>query len=136
MLYTRSPVTDSSRPARARRRTPWEALCLLTCALLPYQGTWGHRFVNYDDGYTIVDMPLIRALSLRALPAFFRPDVYPHLHEYMPLKNLSYAFDYALFGLSPAGYHLQQQLWYALSVLVLWLWLRALLHALATAGRL
>jgi hypothetical protein len=109
---------------------------LLVCALLPYAGTWAFGFVDYDDRAGIVDLPLIRSLSWRALPQFFRPDVYPGLPEYMPLKNLSYAIDYARFGLWAPGYRLQQQLWYALAVLLFWSWLRALLRALADAGRL
>lgn len=109
---------------------------LLACAVLPYAGTWAYGFVDYDDRAGIVDLSLIRNLSWRAVPGFFRPDVYPGLPEYMPLKNLSYAIDYARFGLWAPGYRLQQQLWYALSVLLFWLWLRALLRALGEAGRL
>lgn len=109
---------------------------LLACAVLPYAGTWAYGFIDYDDRSGIVELPLIRNLSWHALPAFFRPDVYPGLPEYMPLKNLSYAIDYARFGLWAPGYRVQQQLWYALAVLLFWLWLRALLRALGEAGRL
>lgn len=118
---------------RARWLSP---VLLAACALVPYAGTWSYGFVSYDDEYTIVGMPLIRTLSWRALPDFFVPRLYPHLHEYMPLKNLSYAVDYALFGLSAPGFRIQQQLWWLACVLLLWLWLRELLRALAAADRL
>jgi tetratricopeptide (TPR) repeat protein len=115
----------------------WIALTILTaCALVPYVGTWSYGFVDRDDSVGIVELPLIRQLSLRTLPDFFRGDVYPWLPEYMPLKNLSYAVDYALFGLWAPGFRIQQQLWYLANVLLLWLWLRALLRRLADAQRL
>jgi protein O-mannosyl-transferase len=118
-------------------RESWAlGLVLVACALIPYAGTWSYGFVDYDDVVTIVDMPLIRELSWRTLPNFFRPDVYPGLHEYAPLKNLSFAVDYALAGLSPGAMRVQQQLWYVLNVLLLWGWLRMVLRALAAHGRL
>ena len=97
------------------------------CALLPYLHTLGYGFINYDDPATILELPLIRELSLAALPRFFAPDVYAHLPEYMPLKNLSYALDYALFGLHAPGYRMQQLGWFMLSVLATHAWLRRLL---------
>lgn len=118
-------------------RTRWFApLLLVACALLPYAGTWSHGFVAYDDEDTIIHMPLIRTLSWRTLPSFFVPKLYPRLLEYMPLKNLSYGVDYALFGLSPQAFRIQQQLWWLASVLLLWLWLRALLRSMAEGDRL
>lgn len=104
---------------------------MVLAALVPYAGTWTHGFVNYDDGSAILGLPLIRTLSLASLPGFFRPDVYAGLPEYMPLKNLSYAVDYAVFGLSATGFRVQQQLWYVVSVVVTFVWLRAVLARLA-----
>lgn len=109
---------------------------LVAAALVPYLGTWAHGFVDYDDGSAILGLPLIRTLNLASLPAFFRPDVYAGLPEYMPLKNLSYAVDYALFGLSAPGFRVQQQLWYVAAVVLTFVWLRAVLARLAHHGTL
>lgn len=139
-VYTRR-VTEPA-PVSPRAWTRWlrgnvgPALVLLLAALLPYQGTWAYDFVNHDDGATIINFPLIREFSPAAIARLFRPDRYPGLPEYMPVKNVSYALDYALFGLKPAGYHLQQQFWYALAVLLLFAWLRSVLRAMAAGGRL
>jgi hypothetical protein len=97
------------------------------CALVPYLHTLRYGFINYDDPATILNLPLIRELSLAALPRFFAPDVYAHLPEYMPLKNLSYALDYALFELHAPGYRMQQLGWFMASVLLTHAWLRRLL---------
>lgn len=105
---------------------PWLLLGVLAC--LPYLESFGYGFVDYDDPSTIVNLPLIRRLDLASLPEFFAPNVYAGLPEYMPLKNLSYAVDYALFGLDPQGFRLQQQLWYVCAVLLAFGWLRELLR--------
>ncbi len=111
------------------------AAALLLASLTPYAETWFFGFIYYDDWYAIVDLDLIRELSWERLPAFFQPDVRPRLAEYMPLKNLSYAVDYAIFGLSGKGFRLQQHLWYATAVLLMWLWIRAVLLRLEVARR-
>lgn len=110
------------------------ALALVTLAV--YAGTWSHPFVNFDDDVTIVNLELIRELSWSRLPAFFEPTIRRGLPEYMPLKNLSYALDYALFGLWAPGFRVQQQLWYLASVLLFFLWTRELLIELSGRARL
>ncbi|MGD8859867.1 MAG: hypothetical protein PVI30_07635 [Myxococcales bacterium] len=112
--------------------------CMLLAALTlgVYAGTWDHGFVNFDDDVAIVNLELIRELSWSHLPDFFEPAVRRGLPEYMPLKNLSYAVDYALFGLNPTGFRLQQQLWYLASVLLFFFWVRSMLMEQATAGRI
>lgn len=104
-------------------------LLLAAASLLPYLHTLQFGFIAYDDPSAIIDLPLIRSLSWSHLPRFFTPDVYAHLPEYMPLKNLSYALDYALFGLSAPGFRIQQQLWFTLSVWLTFAWLHLLLTA-------
>jgi hypothetical protein len=121
----------------ARLRPRFAVLLLLAAAsLLPYLHTLGFGFIGYDDPVAIVNLPLIRSLAWSQLPRFFAPDIYAHLPEYMPLKNLSYALDYALFGLWAPGYRAQQQLWFIVSVWFTFAWLAQLLAAAAERGRL
>jgi protein O-mannosyl-transferase len=117
-----------------RRYAAWFAL--LIAAVVPYLHTFDFGFTNYDDAATIVDLPLIHELSWQALPRFFAADIYSGLYEYMPLKNLSYAIDYALFGGDASGFRPQQLFWYAASVLATYLWLRSLLARLSELDRL
>jgi tetratricopeptide (TPR) repeat protein len=111
-------------------------LVLILVATIPYLETRSHGFINFDDQSGIVRLDLIRHLSLESLPDFFRLERRPGLQEYMPLKFLSYAVDYALFGLSAPGFRLQQMFWYLLSVLLFWFWLRRLSLELAEEDRL
>lgn len=105
-------------------------------AAIIYLPTLGYGFTNYDDRYTIVDLPIIRDLSPAGLVRMFTPLELPSLPEYMPVKNLTYAVDYALFGLWAPGFRVQQLLWYAASIAFTWLWLRAFLRDPGTAARL
>jgi protein O-mannosyl-transferase len=119
-----------------RLRTSWRWVALVIVALAPYLHTLGYGFVDFDDWATIVDLQLIRKLTWETLPSFFKPDIYAALYEYMPLKNLSYAVDYALLGPSGPAFRPQQYFWYASSVLALFAWLRRLLGRLAELDRL
>jgi hypothetical protein len=129
-----SPGGAADSPQRSRAAIAYAVLAL--ASLVPYLHTLHFGFINYDDPATIIELPLIRSLTWRTLPRFFVPDVYAHLPEYMPLKNLSYALDYALFGLHAPGYRMQQQLWFTAAVLMTFAWLRMLLARAAELGRL
>src|SRR4051812_28099639 len=108
-------LNERSRNRQVRAVAPW---LLLVASVAPYVGTWSHGFINYDDDSTICDLSLIRRLDLPTLREIFRPQIHPNLPEYMPLKNLSYAVDYALFGLHAPGFRVQQQCWYVVSVVL------------------
>ncbi len=123
----------------ARRRALPNSLAvalLLGAAVLPQLPSFRYHFNSYDDYNSIVELTLIRKLDLQAVVEIFTPTPRPDLPEYMPLKNLSYAVDYALFGGSASAFRPQQWLWYALTTLLLWGWLRVFLAQLSAAGRL
>lgn len=79
-------------------------LLLLGVASLAYANTFGHPWV-YDDMPVIVNNP-----DVTSWQAFLR-DVYPG----RPLRELTYLLDRALFGMNPAGWHIQQILWHGLN---------------------
>ena len=104
-------------------RTLGAGVLLVCLSLAPYAGTLDYGYVNIDDPYTIVDYPLLRELGWETLPEFFRVARRPGVIEYMPLKDVSYGVDMALFGDAGPSLRPQQWLWYALCVLLFWLWL-------------
>ncbi len=82
------------------------------------------RFTNWDDDWLVVRNPWIRSLdgeSLAAIVAPFGPaGTREQLGaEYLPLRDLSYAADHALFGLEPAGFHLTNTLLHVVATLAL-----------------
>lgn len=97
---------------------------LVGLSLAPYAGTLEYGYVNIDDPYTIVDYLLLRELSWETLPRFFQVARRHGVTEYMPLKDLSYGVDMALIGTDAPSLRPQQLAWYALCVLLFWVWLR------------
>lgn len=91
-------------------KTPprWFAAAIL-CACLAlsfalFANTFGNAW-TYDDYPVLVDNPDIRSL------AEFVKDSHPG----RPLRELTFLVDHALFGLEPAGYHIQSIFWHGLA---------------------
>ena len=83
-------------------------LLLQAAAFLLFAGTFGNAW-TYDDFPVIVNNPDVRSWSN------FWQD---HLHG-RPLRELSFLLDHALFGMQPAGWHLQQIFWHGLNAFLL-----------------
>ncbi len=87
----------------------------LLLAYLLFSNTFGNAW-TYDDGPVIVQNPDVRSIS------GFLQDSYPG----RPLRELTYLVDYFLFGLNPAGWHIQNIFWHALNSSLLFVLVRAL----------
>ena len=85
-------------------------LVLFGAAFLLYAGSFGHAW-TYDDFPVLVNNPDIRSLT----------NFFEDRYAVRPLRELTYLIDYALFGLKPAGYHVQNIFWHGLSGLLLFL---------------
>ncbi len=103
------PPLPPSFPARTARLLLGGILLLCAIAYAP---TLGHGFV-YDDPLQITENPLIRSLSPANIQAIFTSAV---AAMYQPLTTLCYAVEYAVWGLSPAGYHAVNILFHLLNV--------------------
>ena len=92
---------------------------LISCGL--YLVTFPREFTNWDDPEYIVNNPLIRSLSLQNLNKIITE---PYFANYAPLTLLSYALDYSVWKLNPAGYHLHNLLLHLACVVALFFLLR------------
>ena len=103
----------------------------LVCGLtvLVYARSIGGDFTNWDDPNLVYDNPDIRSISPGALVDMFTPK--PG-QSYQPLRVLSYAIDYKLWGLRPAGYHAMNMVLQALAGCLLFFALRITLPKLRT----
>lgn len=80
-------------------------ICVATFAV--YQHGLSGQFTNWDDNWLITENRHIRSLSWQNIQLFFNP-MAPREelgNEYLPVRDLSYAINYALDGLNPRGYH-------------------------------
>ncbi len=92
---------------------------LLVFALVSYWPALRNGFV-WDDQALILRDPLIR--SWRLIGEGFQHFLFTDAAAsdfYRPLQRLSYTFDYAVFFLAPAGYHLISILWHAAAAIAL-----------------
>jgi Flp pilus assembly protein TadD len=110
-----SVLTGESRSPFTRGQLP-VAVLVAAVAVAVYANTLSHQFLNYDDPWQITQNPYIRSLSRANLWHILTRPIY---NLWLPTTTLSYALDYALWGLDHRGFHLTNVLLHAgCSVLV------------------
>ncbi|MGE0713128.1 MAG: tetratricopeptide repeat protein [Planctomycetota bacterium] len=112
-----------SRPAEWR----WTALAVavvLLAATLPFLGCLGHSFLCWDDGIIILGQPFLRALTPQNLWTILCP--FPPREEWLPLRDLSLALNFALFGAAPWSFALVNVLLHAAAAVASFFLFRAL----------
>ncbi len=98
-------------------------LLIFLVAVLAYAGTLGAGFTNWDDPAYVVENPAIRGFSGDHFRAWW---TVPVLGNYAPLHHASYALDYSIWGLRPAGFHLTNIILHGVCAVLLWQLARAL----------
>src|SRR5437899_2723864 len=101
-------------------------LTLVTC--LAYFGVWRHDFVNYDDNtYVFLNPGVKQGLSWQTVVWALS---YIDIGHWIPMTWLSFASDYQVYGLNPAGFHVTNLALHAANVLLLFFLLRLMTGAL------
>lgn len=104
---------------------------ILSVTFLSFVNTLSFDFTNWDDDKYVIQNPRIRDLSATGIVAIFSS---LDLNLYTPLTTLSFAVDYALWGLNPTGYHAVNLLLHLLNTwLVFWFCMR-LSRSMVAAG--
>lgn len=85
---------------------------------LLYLNTLQNEFTNWDDLTLVVENERIKEISWKNFLDILSG---PTGKDYLPLKELTYVLDYALWGLNPFGYHLINIFFYALTVVAVYL---------------
>ena len=113
------PLTESYffRSPQKRRLIFCLLLALATLAL--YNSVTRAPFLNFDDQVYVTDNPQVRAgLTWNTVVWAFRT---PKAFDWHPITWLSYALDWQIFGLDPAGYHTINVLLHAANAVLLFL---------------
>lgn len=113
-----------SGEAAVRWLVPLGIFCVTVLAFLPATRC---GFV-WDDGWVLVSNPEIRGFSPDHVRWMFEKNNMPH---YFPLTLLSFALDYALWGLNPSPFHWTNVLLHALAASAFYFLARRLLEAAA-----
>ena len=107
------------------RRDCLTALLIALLSVAVFANTLSHQFLNYDDLWQITENPYVRSLSPASVWHVLTRSVH---HLWLPTKTLSYALDYACWGLDPRGYHATNVLLHALASVLVFLVARQLLR--------
>lgn len=99
-------------------------ITIIFLVIAAYSVTLQNRF-NIDDPAILLNDPAVHGLSLKNLKAIFT--TVHNSVEYLPVRDLTYAMDYELWGLNPLGYHLSNILYYLLTCLLLYFFFARLL---------
>lgn len=98
------------------------AFLIVLLTLLVYLPSTRSGFVNWDDGLYVYDDAAIRVIDLKFVKTIFTQVL---VYNWHPLTMFSYALDYYIWGLNPAGYHLINMVFHAMNAsLVFFLSLR------------
>ena len=120
---------------RNEARRPWwtsQALhvgVIVLLTIVAYAGSLHGQWVS-DDTVSIAENPLLRSLAPADLPRLLTAFDPPN---YIPLKVLSLAIDYHLFGGDPTGYHVVNLLLHVANALLVYLLLLRLGESAAAA---
>ncbi|MEK6758544.1 MAG: tetratricopeptide repeat protein [Deltaproteobacteria bacterium] len=91
------------------------AIISAVVTLLVYIPALANGFVSFDDWDYITQNPFIRRLGSAFFQSVFTQ---PHNYNWHPLTMLSYGIDYALWGLDPFWYHLENVLFHSANTLL------------------
>ena len=100
------------------------ALAVAAVVFIAFLGVLKHKFVSWDDDGFLYANPSFRGLDwthLRWMSSTFLKG------PYQPIVWLSYAVDYLLWGMDPAGFHLTNLLWHCANAALLFLLCQKLL---------
>lgn len=116
----------SSKPKSGPRHSLQTAIValILLASIFPYLNIFKNDFVGYDDQNLIQNNREIHSLTPENVAHMFVPRT---RGNYQPIRTLSYAVDYAVWGARPFGFHLANLLLHVVTVVGVWLLIRHLM---------
>jgi tetratricopeptide (TPR) repeat protein len=125
----RSADQKNVRDATVRWAAPLVVVALTIVAFLP---VLQNGFVSWDDDRNFVENPHFRGLGFDHLRWMWTTF---HMGHYVPLSWMTLGFDYEVWGMNPAGYHLTSLVLHAANAILVYALSRRLL-ALSMPGSL
>jgi hypothetical protein len=110
------------------KRREFHLIGIFLLVLITYANSLPNGFA-YDENVLLLGNKAVHGISLKNIGAVFAS--LPNGLEYLPVRDLTYMADYALWGLKPQGYHLSNVLYYLFLCLALYGYLSMLLPGYA-----
>ena len=111
------PGPDSHQEMR------WLSWAVAAVVFIAFLGVLRHQFVSWDDDVVLTLNPHFRGLGGAHLRWMFTTFL---KGPYQPIVWMSYALDYLLWGMDPAGFHLTSLLWHCANAALVFLLCRKL----------
>jgi protein O-mannosyl-transferase len=121
-----SPAEDCFNvQGRRRKRTIYVlTFCMIAgLSLGVYANSLQNSFVNWDDPGLILNNLKIRGLGSQNVKDMFIPK---RASTFQPIRVLSYAIDYRVWGFNPTGFRITNLIFYALTCILVFLALQCL----------
>jgi tetratricopeptide (TPR) repeat protein len=112
-----------------RQFAKFAILLILALATVAHGPSLANGFTNWDDPMLVVENPAIRSLSPGNIIEIFTPTS----SSFQPIRVLSYAVDYAIWGDRAFGYHLGNLLLHLAAAVLLFFAMSALLARLRSS---
>jgi len=120
--------SQNSRTNRSKLVVAFIAVFSFT-SLLYIRTLWA-GFLEYDDQFFILGDKAIKALTFSNLIEIFTEPYFANFH---PLTRLSFAFDFAIWGVNPMGFHISSLFYYSVGCGLVFLLLYKLLDNIGAA---
>jgi protein O-mannosyl-transferase len=98
-------------------------LIIIFITILIYSNSIKNGFVNWDDDISVTTNTDVFSLDVQKVFNMFNNS---YNGMYQPAVMLTFALNYAIHGLQPAGYHLTNLLFHLLNILLLFVFIRLL----------
>ncbi|MEE9543930.1 MAG: hypothetical protein V3V95_09150, partial [Thermodesulfobacteriota bacterium] len=105
------------------------AFIIAALTFVIYLPSLGNDFVLWEDNLMVYDNPNIRSLDLAFIKWAFTAIV---IASWYPLTHISFALDYAVWGLNPWGFHLTNTILHSLNTLLVFFLISGLVKAGST----
>jgi tetratricopeptide (TPR) repeat protein len=122
---TRRSTSVRSPHGRQERAARFAPLFVALVTFIAFAPTLGNGFVNWDDEKNFLNNPHYRGLGLSQLGWMWTTF---HLGHYVPLSWMTLGFDYSVWGMNPAGYHLTNLLLHTADAVILYFVARRILR--------
>lgn len=94
-------------------------LFILLITFASFYAVFNHEFlINWDDGAQVVNNADIKKISFSGIQKIF--STY-YVGMYQPITTLTYAFDYAIYGMSSQGFHISNLLYHFIAIIMVFI---------------
>lgn len=110
-------MDKSQLTVKSKNYSPLIGIIIASITFLVHLPALQNGFVNFDDNILVYDNPSIKSIDFYLLGF----GITTMTEMWIPLTMLSFAFDYAIWGLEPKGFHLTNIIFHVLNTILVFI---------------